>query len=230
MLSSIDGFDDSNGSSQRLELYGQYMAATNAGGVGVYGSLPVSRVSIDGDSESEIGNPEFGGLYAPRIAGAELVLRAGISPSLHDENDNGGFVNLLSSFGRLTDFIAQAPGTTMLRLSGSPMLRSGNIVARADLGFDIPLSSDGGLDADAVARFNLAIGADLGQLVVAGELVNLVNLGGDGDSEFLHTLGMSGHLKLGTVQPFASLVIPLDESLRDLIDFALAFGVRFTPT
>ena len=225
LVTSLEDSGGEGATSVRLDLYGQYMAATNAGNFGFYGTVPLSYISIFGESESEVGNPEIGGLYAPQISGVELVLRAGITLPVLDETS--GFVSVLSGFGRLTDFTTQAPTTTLLRVSGSPMLRSGALVGRVDVGLDVPLSSDDQVNIESSARINLAVGADLGQFVLAGELANLVVLGEE--TEAIHSLGLSAHMKLGDVQPFVGLVVPVDSDLSQIINFSMALGVRFAP-
>jgi hypothetical protein len=217
-----DVFDD--GTVMRLDLYGQYLAQVGENRLGGYAWIPFARpFGFDGDQETVVGNPEFGGAFAMATAPTtDIVLRGGLVPPAADEED--GFGVVFSSYGRFTDAFTSLPDFTWLRLSGSLLHAAAPYFLRVDLGFDVPFADDE--DIDGLLRINAAAGIDLDAVVLLGELATLGLVGGDDDERFLHTLALTVRGRGQTFSPGVSLVVPLDDELNDLVDFAILAGVR----
>jgi hypothetical protein len=211
----------------RFDVYGHYVGESGLGG---YGVLPLSWVFADDDDESAIGNLEGGAVYVIRSGPNDFVLRGGLTLPTADDG-TGAFANLLSTWPRLTDVAHAFPETFWLRLSASPILRAGQFVFRFDGGIDVALSSDGE-EPDPFLRLNVGGGIDTGSFVLLGELVNLTTLGDDDDDvsgddeDFIHTAAISARFRAGAVEPGIALGFPLDEDVRDFLDFFIIAGLQ----
>ena len=214
-------------STLRIDLYGQFVSASGLGG---YGIVPISMAFYDGaDDDTAIGNVEGGVLYVIPSGNVDFVLKGGITLPTADDDLNGFIANALASFPRLTDLAHAAPETLWLRLGGSPIFRSGQLVFRVDAGIDIAVSSDGDDEPDPVLRLNAGGGIDTGTFAILGELVNTGNLEfgpGEADEEWLHTLAVSGRFRAGTVEPGIAIGFPLDDEINDAIDFFISAGLQ----
>lgn len=224
---AFNAFDDDlfgDGTVLRLDLYGQYLAQVGANRLGAYAWIPVaSSFGTEGDEETALGSPEIGGALALAASPAtDLVFRGGlVLPTVKEED---AFVIVLSSYGRLTDAYTSLPDFTWLRLGGSVLHDAAPYFVRADLGFDVPFSEDD--DLDALLRINAAAGVDLGAVALLGELATLGVLGTDTDEQFLHTVALTVRGRGQTFSPAMGVVIPLDDALNNIVDFALVVGVR----
>lgn len=214
-------------SALRIDVYGHYVGQSGLGG---YGILPLSFLFVDDDvagtdDESAIGNVEGGVVYVIPSGMTDFVLRGGITLPTADD-DEGLIANFLAAWPRLTDVALAYPETFWLRLSASPIFRSGQFVVRLDGGIDIAVSTDNGDEPDPVLRLNVGAGVDTGSFAVLGELVTIGNIGDDDatiedddDEDFLHTLAISGRFRAGSLEPGIALGFPLDEAVRDFMDF-----------
>jgi hypothetical protein len=101
------------------------------------------------------------------------------------------------------------------------------VFGRLDLGFD------GNVDADRSAigngiHSNAGAGVDLGGAAVMLESENLAILGLDGrDGSTLNAVALSARATGGAVSPFAAVIIPVDDDVRELVDFSITAGVDF---
>lgn len=221
---AFDLLDD--GTFLRLDLYGQYLAQVGANRLGGYAWVPVVRTfGTGGDEVTALGSPEVGGAFAMAASPAtDVVLRGGlVLPTVAEED---AFAVVLSSYGRLTDAFTSLPDFTWLRLSGSVLHDAAPYFLRVDLGLDFPFADDE--DIDALLRINAAAGIDLGEVVLLGELATMGLVGGDTDERFLHTVALTVRGRGQTFSPGVSLVVPLDDALNDVLDFAIVAGVRIT--
>ena len=94
----------------------------------------------------------------------------------------------------------------------------------------MPIAGDNAEDMDSIARFNVGLGFENGLLSVTGELVSTGTLGDveDEDDRFSHFAAGSGSYSTASgVQPYVAFGMPLDEDLRDFIDFFAIVGVRY---
>ena len=224
--------DDSvGGFATRLDLHGEYLHPSGFGG---YAALGVSRTFLSADDpgasnfvdaindETALTNLELGGQYRRALgAGFDLIAHAGIAlPTA--SNDAGFFANGATQLYRITDLVLAYPETTTLRVGVSPVLHSGAMFARADLGVDIVLDHPDMLaglpaaDPDPLVHANLAVGARTGKL--SGGL-ELATIGTTGDADglgdrFIHTLALGARYDLGRFAPAIAVTTPLDASDR----------------
>lgn len=218
---------DEDVSAARFDIYGHFVAPSGLGG---YGQIAFSRTFSDANDESGIGNVEGGMLYVIRTGMHDIVLRGGITLPTADD-DEGAFANVFATWPRLTDLAMAVPETFWLRLSASPILRAGQFVFRIDGGIDFAVSSDGE-EPDPLGRLNIGGGIDTGSVAILGELVTLTSLGDDdddltgGDEDFLHTAAISGRFRLGALEPGVALGFPLDEDVREGIEFFLIASLQ----
>jgi hypothetical protein len=111
-----------------------------------------------------------------------------------------------------------------MRLSGTVAGRSQQLVYQADAGIDLPISEGDNIDADSLIRLNVAGGVDLGRVAILGELVNIGSTGED--DEFIHSVGVTGRLTGGSLEPSVSLVLPVDAELPFDVDFVIVLGLQ----
>lgn len=209
----------------RMDLYGQYVSQTGFGG---YGTIPIAYVADGDDSETAVGNLEFGGIYnlqqGPRTS---IALRGGLMlPTADDDDLAEAIVRYATAYGRLTDLTSVSSETTWLRLAASPIYRDGELFFRADGGIDVAIDEPDGADVDPIVRLNLGAGFTAGSIAFTGELASIGTTGDVDEDEdrFYHTLGVSARGRLGgSAEGFGAMVVPLD---ADGIDYVLMAGVR----
>ncbi len=216
-----------NDQALRLELHGQYLIDDD---VGLYGMLPFSRLFVEGfDSSMAMGNLELGGFYVAPLSDFDLTLRGGFALPTADSGDffdiiageiPGAFSNFVAHSVRITDLALAFPDTTWLRLSASPTLRSGDAFFRADVGVDVPLRSD--FDADPLIRINAGGGLDLDRLSLLAELAMLF----DSDGDDLISAAFTARFHGQQLRPGVSLLVPINDALRDVLDLGLVFGLQ----
>ncbi|MEZ4365121.1 MAG: hypothetical protein R2939_02395 [Kofleriaceae bacterium] len=204
-----------------IDLHGQVTPRGRE--VGGYASLPIVHVDGAGADATALGNLDLGVVYAPRRPGAvHVILRGGLTlPTASD--DLGDF--FATAYGlagtRLTDFVLALPEGVVLRPAASVRWREGHLLARADLGIDVPLANAGST-ADPLLRLNLAAGYDAGAVTVGVELSSLFATGDDDDSTSNLALSVRGR---GGARPYGALVVPLGDAFGDVIDAGLLVGV-----
>jgi hypothetical protein len=210
------------------QVYGQYVSP---GGLGGYGILPFNYVSVDSgpdeDSEGAVGDIELGLLYAVPTRQVEWVFHGGVALPTASDDPDGQTANLLGSFMRFTDIVLAYPETTSLRLGVSPIMRSGQLVLRADIGLDVPVAGPGDDEPDPILRLNIGGGVDTGSFALLGELVNSHSTDeANNDNDWVNLLTITGRFRTGSVQPGVAIGFPLDEELNDLLDFFIAVGIQ----
>lgn len=226
-----DSFGGDKPTLLRLTAQGRYVDPRS--GFGGYALLPFAYASGTGSngesmSATNLGDLEVGGLYVARLANPNLglVFRAGITVPTGQTKDAA--VSILASTASLPQFYNSIPGGTTAKLGVSPMLRSGNLFARFDLGLDWNLDADTGAVGKGL-HYNLGLGVDLGKLAVMAESENLTIFseqpGRGADS--VNELGFSLRATAGGVMPYLSVVIPIDSDASETFDFAATAGVDF---
>jgi hypothetical protein len=212
-----------SGTIWHLDLHGQYVDPDS--GVGGYAVVPAAFAEGNGDTLTTVGDVELGGLYVARLApAAAVIVRAGVAlPS--GTNDNNELLNLLTmESARLTDTYDALPAATSLRVSASPVVRQGNLFARADLGLDVNLHAPG--STDSFLRLNAGVGVDLGGGAVMAELSTVRPMGTD--QTWIESAALSTRFSAGAVQPYAAVVIPIAEELRRATTAAVTVGLEAT--
>jgi hypothetical protein len=200
----------------RLDLGGHFMGPNGFGG---FADVAVAQTfGKPGDEASAVDDLELGGFYRLPLRSGALWFRGAFAADTATD-DLDLIANVLSAAPRLTDLARVVP-TSWLRLSVSPVFRSGPLTLRADLGADVPLDSD---DADSFLRANVGFGYDAGRTSVLFELVTLISTN-DSANETVTTATLGARFG-GQVDPYVGLGIPLDEALRDDSPLFLIFGL-----
>jgi hypothetical protein len=217
----------------RFDAHGEYVLPT---GIGGYVQLPITYVhaSSTGNpstSSTGIGDLELGILYATKASSSGLsgVFHAGLTVPTGSTGLDSAVANLVGAFMRLTDFYQSIPQGTSIRLAASPLLRSGQVFARADIGIDANFDADNNT-ADTFGRFNLGVGVDLGGVSLMGELINLRDMtfkgsGGTGAS-WINAGAVSVRFNAGGARPYGALTFPLDDDSHELMNAVLTVGIE----
>lgn len=216
-LGMIDNADETLIS---VQLEAQYMTPGNLGGY-----LRISGGMIE-DSEG-VGDLELGGLY--RIDSGpdtSIALRGGLSlptgTSLQNFDAIGNYVGVLMT--RPSDLVTVLPDVLALRLSVAPTYRTGAVVLRADVGFDVPLSQDNG-DMSPLVHADVGLGVHSGKGAATAELATLGSTDSDAEGT-VHAVTLGGQYDAGAVTPSVSLAIPFSSEDNNFIDgYTLLFGV-----
>ncbi len=232
-------FPGNTGSTRvfRFDLHGVFLDPDN--GIGGYVQVPFSYVTgvVHGGSSSTnasgAGDLELGGIYMATLQpNAKLVLHGGLTlPTA--SNDNGGTANLLASFARLDDFYLVLPRAFSLRLGASPIIESGALFARLDVGLDVNLSADattpGSTTADTVVRLNAGVGWHQDHVAVSVEVVNLHGAAtaiANSNGGWVDVAALSVRLLLGEASPYFAVTFPLDHDSSSGMNAAVTAGVE----
>jgi hypothetical protein len=209
-----------------LDVNARYVSAQGFGG---YASIGAQR-ELFSDAEEAYGlvtDLELGALYQRSLSPAvALGLRAGlILPT--------GTADGFEPLGHLMTLLATRPGDialigaddTWLRLGASPTFQQGILVARADVGVDLPVDSEGG----TIAHLNLAAGFAKGGLGAGLELQNSWGLADtfDGGDELFHAGTVSAHADIHrSASVYAALSTPLDDLRGEIIAFTVGVSAH----
>jgi hypothetical protein len=216
---------NADGTAWRFDLHGQYIDPNS--GFGGYAAIPFTLATGNGDSNTGAGDLEVGGFFIPKLAtrNFSIVIRAGLTLPTASRDEDALLNAVVGAASRPTDLYEMIPRGTSLRLSLSPIMRSGNLFARADIGIDKNLDADSGTNVDAFLRLNAAAGVDLGNAAIMAELVNVHTFGNAQDS-WIDQFSLATRLRTPTIQPYAALGFPLNRTTRNDIDAALTVGVE----
>jgi hypothetical protein len=224
----------------RIDLHGQWLMPMGVGRAGGYAILPVSYARIDPDmgatnAEWVIGDAELGGVYRQRLS-SELDVAAHLGVTLPTAPEGSlsateisGFANGFAIYARPNDLVHAVPESSYLRLGVSPMLRSGQFFARADVAVDVPVHSANDEDLPTIGRLNGAAGVQASSMAFLFELVNLINLEEpetEDEDRWLTFAGVTARYTDGPWQPSLTLLLPLDDDIREAVDMVLIAGVQ----
>jgi hypothetical protein len=225
-LPSIPG--NADGHFTRLDGHGQYVDPESR--FGGYVDMAIARFQGT-NSVTGIGGLEAGVIYAPSTGpGSEVVLHAGIVlPTASASNEALG-ANLGGVLARLTDYYQIIPDAVSLRLGVSPVLRSGNVFARIDLGFDVNFSDSTPQSADSILRVNAGVGLFLTPTTtLAAETTNLrlMNSGNQSESQrWINTAALAVRVHSNHARPYGAVVLPLDHDSSMVLNIAATFGIE----
>jgi hypothetical protein len=182
------------------------------------------------EGQAALGDLDVGGLYV--ISGPQLsmVFRLGLIVPTASEDPGDNAANFWAQQFRLTDVAMTNPDAWYARLSFSPLLHAHSLFARLDLGVDIPFAEDD-YRADPIGRLNLGAGVDFGAAALMVELANLFDIDDDDDDppdddDWANSAAITARFMGETLQPYISVGMPIDEWLRDRVDFFLAGGIQ----
>lgn len=211
---------------KRFDLQAQYVSP---GGMGGYATIAGSTMN----DASALGSLELGALWARRGNGTDVAVRAGVVlPTASGDTDLGdgddALIHLFgTAFSRPSDLLAAAPDTTTLRVAVSPTMRNNNFVARADIGVDIVVDSEGEGPESPFLHADFGAGYDNGKASLVGELSTMMYL--EEADEPIHVAAVTGAMHLGQATPYLTISRPFgdffgEDSEIDITN--IIFGVR----
>jgi hypothetical protein len=215
---ALSHFPDSDGVfGLRVDGHLQYFQPS---GAGYYSRMLFTSAFGEGDSVAGVGNLELGGAYAKRIGQLAFVLRGGATVPIASDGADGTVSNLLNLTGGIADFSLIVPEASFARLSASGIVHGGNVFARADIGFDVPVWHSDNIDPDTLTHVNLGLGFTTkpGGTAFLAEYSNLSGLGSS-----LSAFSLGAGFRNGSS---VSLVKSLDEDFLGDV-YVLKVGIRF---
>jgi hypothetical protein len=193
-------------------------------GIGGYLVAPFKYETVD-DRAFEVGIIDLGGLYVRPVApGWQVVGRIGLGLPTSDARSFLDYPYELDShaiamLARAADMATQFHRSTV-RLGVSAVFDAERVFGRVDVGADRVFTDD--------RRTVLRAGAGVG-VVVAGRVAlmgELVVVHHSEEPRGPHAIAaMTTRLRLGTVNPYAAVVVPLDDASQRWIDVAVTAGV-----
>jgi hypothetical protein len=210
---------DGNQVADLSDLHVRYVLDS---GVGAYAAVPFGTIPEAGNTRAYgVGNLELGGSYALNRGGENVLLfRAGaLVPTA-----NSRFLTAIDGLSAMARFTDRVLLTDMLcaRFSLSPLGRVARFLYRADFGADVPLERDG----QVLGRINLAVGVDLGPVSLLGELATIAPFSAIDREHTLATAAFTANLEVWPVKPYAGVIVPLNERVRERARGALMIGLN----
>jgi hypothetical protein len=187
--------------------------------------------SVNGsDTITDVGDIELGGVFSPRLApggGAGVILRAGVTLPT-GESQPAAAVGTLANFLAMPDLYNSLPQSTTLKFGVSPVVRSGPVFARFDLGLDWNLDAKDTTVGKAL-HWNIGLGADLGPAAVMLESENttLFSDRPSVESASVDAFAISARIHGESASPYFALVLPLDQDLKDITGLMVTAGIEF---
>jgi hypothetical protein len=223
-------------SALHVEVHAQYVLQS---GLGLYGALPFAKAFGDGPAEGEfegqaaLGDLDVGGLYVIHGPTLSFVFRLGLIVPTASEDPGDNAANFWAQQYRLTDIAMTFPNDFFARLAFSPLFHSSNLFLRLDIGVDIPFAEDDEdlYRTDPIGRLNVGAGFDFGAAAIMLELANLFDIDDDDedppdDDDWASAGAITARFMGETLQPFISVGMPIDDWLRDRVDFFIAGGIQ----
>ncbi len=204
---------------KRLDVNGQFVSASGAGGYITVGASAL-------DDEVSLGSLEVGALFRRATGTSDVAMRAGIVLPTGTSNDTGFPMHLISTaYSRPSDYLTGLPDSTSLRVAVTPSLHRGSLVARADIGLDMVVAGDGTeffdspfLHVDLGAGVSNAKGAALVELTTMSYL--------EEPDELIHIIAFTGELVAGKTTPYVTISRPFTSGTEDIELTNFAIGLR----
>jgi hypothetical protein len=189
----------------------------------VHSNYASRSIFLRGGSESTIGNPylgvEIGRKDSPFFG--EFGVRL---PITSDDKFGTALVGFLTDFDRFEAFIPNTlPITGMLNYHHR---EASGFALRFRGGPSLLIYTEGGLgdSADLFAGYSAQAGYESERFSLLGGLTGRANLTEE-DAGSVHQLGFNASLGLGNVRPGIHFRIPLDDELKESMDFVLGFNL-----
>jgi len=224
---NFDGEDNSTFATSAIFLSGRFPISSEMIFVA---ELPFSHIgSKDFDeSESSIGNPYIG--VEIRKEGKPFFTELGLRPPLAPDDKDGA-----QSVGVVTDFDrAEAFGNKVFTITGKGNYyrkAASNMVVRLRVGPTLFLDTGNGNfvgETELLLDYNAQVGYEGAQISLLGGFTGRLVVTQE-DSDFgertIHQLGAAASLNLGTVRPGIHVRLPLDNDLKDTIDFVYGLNL-----
>jgi len=208
-------------------------------GIGGYAQLPFAYGSESSGTDSititDVGSLELGGVYAPKLSvpGLGIILHAGLALPT-GEPRNEFVLGTAASSAALPELYNALPRALTGKLGVSAVLHRDKVFARLDLGVDDNFSNNADGNGDvhvSIARayhVNAGVGIDLGAAALMLESANVV-LGaenGQGGAT-LSDLAVAVRFAGRVASPYVAVVVPIEDDISGVIDFAITAGVDF---
>ena len=234
---SPNGNNLASATALRFEAHAEYV--DHDSGIGGYVQMPISYFSeTSATSVTGIGDLELGGLYLRDFPqyGVTVVGHGGVSIPTASNSDLGHFANFAASVSRIADLYLSLPRSTAVRLGFSPIWREGRVFARVDFGLDIDAGASNSQRYDTALRADLGVGVIFDELVLTAEMTNAYDytpsqaaqptMAAPSGSSWINTAAIAARLRVGHVEPYVALVLPLDADSQAIMDFAVTVGIE----
>jgi hypothetical protein len=207
---------------KRIDVSGQMMSASGAGGY-----LTVGASSVE--DEQSLGSIEAGAIYHHPTSSGDLAVRVGlILPTGQDDSADFPLHMMSTLFSRPSDFLTGVPDTTSLRLAFTPSLRSGNLIARADVGLDFVIDTEGSGPDAPFLHVDVGAGYQSGKAAALVEMSTMSYL--DDTDERYHVIALTGEIGAGKATPYVTLSKPIvsgdGDGFEDVDILNIGLGVR----
>lgn len=134
------------------------------------------------------------------------------------------FNSLALLMARPSDVITGSPDITALRLSVAPTYRTGQLVIRGDIGFDVAIDTPENVNVDPLYHVDLAIGYVAGKVAATAELAMFGSTDSDDDGTY-DAVSLGAQYDLGGVKPHATIAVPFDTADGENLDgFTILVG------
>ena len=205
----------------RLDVHGHWSHPEL--GVGGYLVAPFKYNSHE-DVEFEVQNIELGGFYVRTVAPRwQLVARVGVGLPTGDARyyiDSVGELDphVIAALARPADMATQFDARTTARAGISAVFDAERLFGRVDLGVDRVFTDD----RRTVLRAGAGVGVAVQRVALMGELAILDH---SEETDGPYVLGaLAARFDLGTVRPYAAVVVPFDDASQRRIDVAITVG------
>ena len=215
----------------RVDAHGEYFHPGT--GLGVYVQVPFSHIGegdetsglflTGGGSANALGDVEVGGVFLPvrsvaLRAGVTLPTGAALNTADGDFTQadyNRATASCVGAYARISDLYEGIGKGTSLRLSASPMARSGFVFMRADIGLDANLSNRGTVcTKHTLMRISAGLGLELGRSSLMLESVNLRDFSSSEDgATWWSVVAISARFKVGRWSPYGALSLALNDAM-----------------
>lgn len=226
---NFDGEDNTTLATSAIFLSGRFPISS---GMVFVAELPFSHIGDEDfdESESSIGNPYLG--LEIRKEGKPFFVELGLRPPLAP-NDK----DFAQSVGFVTDFDrAEAFGSKVFTITGKGNYyrkAASNMVVRLRVGPTLFLDTGRGNfvgETELLLDYNAQVGYEGAQISLLGGFTGrLLVTESDLDlgERTFHQLGAAASLNLGVVHPGIHFRLPLDDDLKDDIDFVYGLHLGF---
>jgi hypothetical protein len=190
------------------------------------GELPFAHAGFEyaDDADDAVGNPYLGLEFHP--PGSSVFWDVGVRPPLAPEDNSALFVGILTDQQRWEAFLPD-----VMTLRGGVNFRHRaptGLVTRLRAGPNVWIPTESARDAEVVASYSGHVGFEAEQVSVLGGITGQAILTED-DMNFsertTHQLGAILTLIAGNVRPGVFFQVPLDDDVRDTVDFVFGLNV-----
>ena len=219
-------FDGDDGISTSTGVAFASLRLPVANSVVFVGELPFAHAGFEGMDESDnaVGNPYLGVEFHP--PGSSVFWELGVRAPLAPENNSALLIGVLTDQQRWEAFLPN-----MMTVRGAFNFRHRaptGVVTRLRAGPNIWIPTEEGPDVEVVGSYSWQVGYEAAQVSVLGGLTGQAIIT-EGDMDLgertTHQAGAIVTFVAGNVRPGVFFQLPLDEDLREMVDFAFGLNV-----